>query len=183
MISAGRLATQALKHACTRLRLALALKLAHRAATSSGSASGTPAAHTTNALLALGLAEALVATYLTPDLLEHLLSLEKLQDHNLSLRLVKVNLALCKLRLERLLFGVLLGNLPSAETTHQLRVVILFFDDNRTLLLEDVTKLVGNGILSLGLLLTLKLLLELTSLLHLLLTVCQSLLHEQLLTL
>ena len=61
-----------------------------------------------------GLAWAAVLANLPSDLLEHLLSLEKLQDHNLGFIFVKVNFALLQFSLEFLIISVLFGYLPGS---------------------------------------------------------------------
>lgn len=120
---------------------------------------------------------------LASDLLEHLLSLEEFQDHDLSLTLIKVNLALCKFLLISRIISLLLGNLPSTEASHQLRVVIHLVQLNSATSLEESTKLLLHILLSLGSFLSLKLFFKLASLFSLLLPACKFLLHQVLLTL
>jgi len=69
-------------------------------------------------------AHAAVLADLSSDFLEHLLSLEKLQDHNLGFVFIEIDLALGHLPLEFSLLGVLLGQFPGAETAHELGVVV-----------------------------------------------------------
>ena len=75
---------------------------------------GARSAWTSSADRLRGLAWAAILANLPSDLLEHLLSLEKLQDHNLGFIFVKVNFALLQFSLEFLIISVLLGYLPSS---------------------------------------------------------------------
>ena len=72
----------------------------------------------------MGVTTAVELPHLSPDLLKHLFGLEELDDHDLVLIFVEIDLALGKLGLVSSLIGILLGNLPSSEAAHELRVVI-----------------------------------------------------------
>lgn len=76
------------------------------------------------------------------DFTKHLLGLEKLEDHDLSLGFVKVDLALGNLVSVSLLISRSLGKFPSSEPSHELRVVICtLLKKNRALFLEQATQL------------------------------------------
>lgn len=120
---------------------------------------------------------------LSSDLLKHLLSLEKLEDHDLSFTFIKIDFTLGKFGLPCLLIRVLLGDLPRSQPSHQLGVVIVLLHNDRALSLEKTSKLLRDVLGRLDMFLTIELVLELASFFEFLFSHVQLLLHEEILSL
>lgn len=128
-------------------------------------------------------ARAAVLADLASDFLEHLLSLEKLQDHNLGFVFIEIDLALGHLPLEFSLLSVLLGQFPGAKTAHQLRVVIDLLHVDGTLAFKQALKFLLHVFGCCGSFRPIELILEFSSLLHFYFALIELLLHKQLLSL
>jgi len=119
---------------------------------------------------------------LSADLLKHLLSLEKLEDHDLCLTFIKVNFGRCEFGFELPIIVVLLREFPRSQPAHQLSVVVGFHQLNRALSLEETTKLLPDVSRRIKSFLFLELVLKLAGLLVFLFTLHHLPLHLQSLT-
>lgn len=120
---------------------------------------------------------------LPSDFLEHLLGLEKFEDHDLGLVLVEIDLTLGDLSFEFGLLSFLLHNLPGAQTFHQLRVVVHLPQVDRTLPLEKTLQLLLHVFSSGCSFLSFKLISELPCLLHFFFALIKLLFHDKVLSL